>query len=459
MPGKQVVLLLVMNLALCAAAIAGNVPRPMRPLGILAEKGTVRLDGQAVPPFAAIFPGDRVATGSASVAVLKLEGGAMVSVASKSAINLPRHWGLEPLRLARGAVIVSSPGPRPTEIAARDERVEVGGDGFPALCRIASIAGGVAVYAERGRVLAGRSGRAIEVPLGRWVRVGAGYPPAGPQKTAGSVTNEIPTAMRQPVGQKTLQTLSVAEAVDWNDLVRTLQTGRVRIALLDGSVLNIGARSEMRIVDQHPRAQQTDIQLTLGIMRAKVVKLTQPHAHFQVRTQTAVIGVVGTEFIVEAGPNFTRVWCLEGVVQVWNLNPAVVGKVQLHPSQTTTVRLNLPPSQPTTVNLAQINKLVRLTTVRGVPPAAPTQELALRATTLGEMITSASLSGLALSRLSSASSAASQASSNASAASAAAANALAAAGNAVNAATNAVVNTQNVLNAVSPATPASCGCQ
>ncbi len=417
------------------------------------------MDGQVVPPLAVVFPGDQVTTGRNSVAVLKLGWGATVTLTSQSTLNLPKRPESQRLGLAQGALIVRSAGTRPTEIDVRNERIAMDGSvGFPALCRIAMIGEGTAILAESGNIEARETGRMLTLPLGQWVRIGAGRPPAGGQK-AGSVTNEIPSAVRQPAGQVTKLPLSVAESVDWNDLVQTLQTGRVRIALLDGSVLNIGARSQMKITEYNPQAQQTTVNLALGIMRAKVLKLTKPNAHFQVRTQTAVIGVVGTEFIVEAGPNSTRVWCIEGVVEVWNLNPATKRKVRLQPSQYTTVGFNLPPTQPVTLSIAQMDKAIRLTMVRGIPSAAPSPELALRATTLGETITSAGLSGIALSRLGGASSAASQASSNASAALSSANNALAAAGNAVNAATNAVVTTQNVLNAVSPVTPASCGCQ
>jgi ferric-dicitrate binding protein FerR (iron transport regulator) len=456
---QQVFLFFIVSAALSSAAVAGNLPRPMAPLGLLAEKGTIRLDGQAAPPMAVVFTGDQVTTGPNSVAVLKLGWGATVTLTSQSILNLPKEAGSQRLILAQGALFVRSIGARPTQVDVKNERISVSGSkGSPALCRIAALGGEAAVFAQSGKVEARGAGRPLALPLGQWTRLGAGRPPAGGQK-AGSVTNEIPSAVRQPVGQVTKLPLNVAEDVDWNDLVQTLQTGRVRIALLDGSVLNVGARSQMRITEYNPQAQQTTINLTLGIMRAKVRKLTKPNSHFHVRTQTAVIGVVGTEFIVEAGPNFTRVWCIEGRVAVWNLNTAIAGKVLLHPSQSTTVHVDMPPNQPAQMSVAQINKEIKLTTVRGLPPAPPPKTLALRGVTFGETITSAVLSGVALSQLGSASSAASQASSNASAASSAANSALAAAGNAVNAATNAVVTTQNVLSAASPATPASCGCR
>ena len=46
--------------------------------------------------------------------------------------------------------------------------------------------------------------------------------------------------------------------------------------LLDGSTLNVGARSEIRILKHDPRAQQTEIDLILGRVQANVQKITSP---------------------------------------------------------------------------------------------------------------------------------------------------------------------------------------
>ena len=59
---------------------------------------------------------------------------------------------------------------------------------------------------------------------------------------------------------------NVSDPVDLDDTIRTLKTGRVRIALLDGSFLNVGARATMRITKQDVQTQQTEVELTMGLM-------------------------------------------------------------------------------------------------------------------------------------------------------------------------------------------------
>jgi hypothetical protein len=117
---------------------------------------------------------------------------------------------------------------------------------------------------------------------------------------AGKVTNAIPDEVVQHQGEGREMALRLNESVKWEDVIHTLRAGRVRIGLIDGSFLNIGARSVMRIIKHDAQTQQTQIELTVGHMRGEVIKLSKPAASFEVRTQTAVIGVVGTTFLVQA---------------------------------------------------------------------------------------------------------------------------------------------------------------
>src|SRR5713226_1506396 len=97
---------------------------------------------------------------------------------------------------------------------------------------------------------------------------------------AGKVNAAIPDDVVQRLGQGQEIQLNLSDSVNWEDVVRTLQMGRVRIALLDGSFLNVGARSVMRVTRHDPQSQQTAIELSLGKMRAEVVKLSQPGSSF-----------------------------------------------------------------------------------------------------------------------------------------------------------------------------------
>jgi hypothetical protein len=100
----------------------------------------------------------------------------------------------------------------------------------------------------------------------------------------------------------------------------------------------------MRIFKHDVATEQTELELSVGKLRGQVVKLTKPGAHFQVKTQTAVIGVVGTDLIVISTPQSTIIICLEGTVAVANVLSSISGSVTLQAGQATTVPVNGPPT-------------------------------------------------------------------------------------------------------------------
>jgi len=134
-------------------------------------------------------------------------------------------------------------------------------------------------------------------------------PPQGAQH-AGEISALVPAAERNAKPAK------AKEEVDWNDLLKTEHTGRMRTVLTDGSTISMGSDSEMRVLQHDAKSQQTSIQMGIGAMRSRVVKLTEPGAKFEVRTPQAVIGVIGTYFAVFVTAHRTRVICLEGSVSV-----------------------------------------------------------------------------------------------------------------------------------------------
>ncbi|MDP9267032.1 MAG: FecR domain-containing protein [Acidobacteriota bacterium] len=90
-----------------------------------------------------------------------------------------------------------------------------------------------------------------------------------------------------------------ADLVQWNDILRTNDQGRMRVALDDGSMLSIGAHSELRVVKHDTQSNQTLVEMLYGKARANVVPIRKNGGSFQVRTPTAVIGVLGTTVTVE----------------------------------------------------------------------------------------------------------------------------------------------------------------
>ncbi|MGD0908695.1 MAG: FecR family protein [Candidatus Acidiferrales bacterium] len=107
----------------------------------------------------------------------------------------------------------------------------------------------------------------------------------------------------------------VSTQVLWNDDLRSGPTGRARIALNDGSLLNLGSNSEMRVVQHDAKAQQTTLDLAVGRMRGQVVKLTRPGSKFEIRTPMGVAGLVGTDFSLFVTPEYTELMVFSGVVR------------------------------------------------------------------------------------------------------------------------------------------------
>jgi hypothetical protein len=163
---------------------------------------------------------------------------------------------------------------------------------------------------------------------------------------AGEVTRVVPTASIQRAGR---QLAAAAQSpVFWQDVVATDRGGRARVALDDGSVLNVGSESSLTITRHDANTQQTELDLAYGRVRANVVRLARPGAKFEVKTRTAVAGVVGTDFFLSFLDGITQLIVFEGVVQFCSLAGVCV---TVGAGQTSFVRGNNPPDQP--VNVSQ----------------------------------------------------------------------------------------------------------
>ena len=189
-----------------------------------------------------------------------------------------------------------------------------------------TLRGGAAVLAACGSVLLGAS------------TLMAGDEP----QQAGAVSALLPRGVAErPAGPKDL---GLRDPLFWNDLVKTLEAGRLRITLEDKSVLNIGARSSMRIVQHDLKTQQSRLELEYGRVRAVVVKRLAPGGSFELTTRNAALGVVGTHFYVRGDEKETTVICLEDQVRVRNRDPNVHGEELLSAGELTTVVGSRPPT-------------------------------------------------------------------------------------------------------------------
>src|ERR1700693_287914 len=68
---------------------------------------------------------------------------------------------------------------------------------------------------------------------------------------AGQIKALIPAATRNA------KTAKVRDDLEWNDLLKTEKSGRVRAGLTDGSILSGGSKRELRVVQHDAASQKT----------------------------------------------------------------------------------------------------------------------------------------------------------------------------------------------------------
>jgi hypothetical protein len=195
--------------------------------------------------------------------------------------------------------------------------------------------------------------------------------PAQVAQRAGQISRAIPDvaiargAQQLPAIVKTL--------VDWGDVVKTGDGGRARVALDDGSVLNVGSSSSLTVTQHNAGAQQTQIELTYGRVRSQVIKQSKPNAKFEIHTAVGVAGVVGTDFFLGYMNGLFQIIVYEGHVKFCNLDGICVDVLA---GQLATIRDgHQAPDQPSQATPSELTDAANATSVGVVagnaPPAHP----------------------------------------------------------------------------------------
>lgn len=142
-------------------------------------------------------------------------------------------------------------------------------------------------------------------------------------REAGHVTAlATKTTVSRGIGRNLVRTAAAkGAAISWNDVLETDRSGRVRIVLDDGSILTLGSESRLQVVKHDAAAQQTYLELKYGRIRAQIAKITRSGGSFELRTQTAVAGVIGTDFGADdSQPGMTNFVCLSGITRIYTLD-------------------------------------------------------------------------------------------------------------------------------------------
>jgi hypothetical protein len=152
---------------------------------------------------------------------------------------------------------------------------------------------------------------ALAFPAGMVAQSGGGPP------RAGEVAQMVP-AVEIARGASRLAADRKAP-VHWEDSVETAAAGRARIRLDDGSTLNVGSASSLRIARHDAAAQRTELELRYGRIRSDVVRLARPGASYEVRTPVGTAGVTGTDFFLAFENGVATLIVYRGSVRFCNL--------------------------------------------------------------------------------------------------------------------------------------------
>ncbi|HUQ50115.1 MAG TPA: FecR domain-containing protein [Terriglobales bacterium] len=182
--------------------------------------------------------------------------------------------------------------------------------------------------------------------------------------TGGHVSAVIPKAsVFRPVKGRNVGTVAnKGDKVFWGDILRTEAAGRARIVLQDQSILTLGSNSTLRIVKHDSESQQTALELGYGRIRCQVSRLTSGKGSFELRTPTAVAGVIGTDFGADSSdPEETRFVCVTGAVRIRSSDPKIEGFTDCQPGMTVVVRRGRVPGQAMPATPEQIERWKHIT--------------------------------------------------------------------------------------------------
>jgi hypothetical protein len=165
----------------------------------------------------------------------------------------------------------------------------------------------------------------------------------------------------------------------WGDVITTERGGRVRVRLEDGSVLSVGSQSQLRIEKHDAQAQDTQLELIYGSVRANATRIVAPGGQFKVRTKAAVAGVVGTEEYVEtsrARADTTVMALGGGIVAVTSTDARFPEPVLLNPGEITTVVEGRAPSPKRPATTEELGRAFRETEADPQASLSPNSVLA-----------------------------------------------------------------------------------
>jgi hypothetical protein len=122
--------------------------------------------------------------------------------------------------------------------------------------------------------------------------------------------------------------LKVNDTVEPGDVIRTKSRSKAQITFIDNSLLTLSQESRLAVeefkFDPSQGKRQALLKIAKGLALVVVNKILQTQEpDFVIKTQTAIMGVRGTEFGILNEPNSTTILNFQGRLQVGNILPQV----------------------------------------------------------------------------------------------------------------------------------------
>jgi hypothetical protein len=207
----------------------------------------------------------------------------------------------------------------------------------------------------------------ISVFLGLMLALGfrAQVQAAAPSPIAGKAVQVEGEALVSHDGQDKFETLAEGSSVFSNDQIKTRDDSRVKILFPDDSIIVVGPESVFQINENvysaSGRNRQSSFKLLTGKIRVLVTKhLAASGSKFEIQTTTAVTGVRGTHFAIEAkADDETNVFTIEGELNVRNSQDEIRGSVTVSSNMMTRIKAGLVPSSPEQIPGELMNNLMK----------------------------------------------------------------------------------------------------
>ncbi|MBI4644596.1 MAG: FecR domain-containing protein [Deltaproteobacteria bacterium] len=135
-------------------------------------------------------------------------------------------------------------------------------------------------------------------------------------------------------GKLPARAAKVTEPVELKDVIRTKSKSRAQVLFVDDTILTLAPETRVAVADYFYDGAQGRRRALLQVFRGlahtvvkQVLKLQEPD--FIMQTQTAVIGVRGTEWYTLNLPNGTNVYNIDGLLELTSSNRLIPGSLLL----------------------------------------------------------------------------------------------------------------------------------